>query len=339
MMRRQLLCWALLLITMQVTAKAESRELERLTRPDFNFSPATLAEDGESPIARRPAIEEDTIVTRNFYTGNLNWYFQPGASGVLTMTGYTSAPGGGTVTQVTVCFYNESAFSRSFTATASVQQGTSTIQSITFSRNFNSQRSSCHTLTGFSAVVAPGNFSIVASFNALQDENVFAGFGATDSGDIFDVAIGSARPPYATGPQGPIQMHGVGLGYRITENDAPPPACIADGDTLCLNNGRFKVEATFDTGSQSGNAQVVKLTDETGYLWFFSSSNVEVVIKVLDGCPLNDKFWVFIAGLTNVRVALVVTDTQTNVSKTYTNPPNTKYVAVQDTSAFATCTP
>ena len=29
-------------------------------------------------------------------------------------------------------------------------------------------------------------------------------------------------------------MHGVGLGYRINENDAPPPGCIADGDTLAL---------------------------------------------------------------------------------------------------------
>ena len=37
----------------------------------------------------------------------------------------------------------------------------------------------------------------------------FAGFGATDAGDIFDIAIGSARPPFATGPQGPIHMHGV----------------------------------------------------------------------------------------------------------------------------------
>jgi hypothetical protein len=302
------------------------------------FSVPAAATDDE-PLARRPAIEEASIVTRNFYTGTLNWYFQPGASGGLTVTGYTSSPVGGTVTQVTICFYNESAFVRTFTASASVQQGSSTIQSITFSRDFNSERFSCHTLTGFNAVVAPGNFSIAASFNAFQADNVFAGFGATDSGDIFDVAIGSARPPFASGPQGPIQMHGVGLGYRITENDAPPPGCVADNDTLCLNNGRFKVEATFNTGSQNGNAQVVKLTDETGYLWFFNASNVEAVIKVLNGCPVNQNFWVFTAGLTNVRVDITVTDTQTDTSKTYTNPLNTKYVAVQDTAAFATCNP
>ncbi len=295
---------------------------------------------GDVPVARRPAVEEATVVTRNFYTGTLNWYFQPGTSGGLSMTGYTSTAGGGTVTQVTACFYNESAFMRTFNATASVRQGTSTIQSITFARSFDSQRFTCHTLNGFNAVVAPGNFTIVASFSTSQADNVFAGFGATDSGDIFDVAMGSSRPPYATGPQGPILMHGVGLKYRITENDPPPPpSCAGDGDTLCLNNRRFKVEATFDTGSQSGRAQVVKLTDETGYLWFFSSSNVEAVIKVLNGCPLNQNYWVFAAGLTNVRVDITVTDTQTGVSKTYTNPQNTKFEAVQDTSAFATCNP
>lgn len=305
----------------------------------FGLLAAPLGAMDDQPIARQPAAEKATVITRNFYTGSLNWYFQPGGSGGLSMTGYTSSLAGGTVTQVTVCLYNESAFSRTFEATASVRQGTSTIQSIPFSRSFGSQRYTCHTLTGFNAVVAPGSFSIVASFDTFDADNVFAGFGATDSGDIFDVAIGSSRPPFATGPQGPIQMHGIGLGYRITENDAPPPGCVADGDTLCLNSGRFKVEATFDTGSQRGKAQVVKLTDETGYLWFFSASNVEAVIKILNGCPLNQNFWVFTAGLTNVRVDITVTDTQTGASRTYTNPQGTKYVAVQDTAAFPTCGP
>ncbi|PYQ62998.1 MAG: hypothetical protein DMF53_11555 [Acidobacteria bacterium] len=67
-------------------------------------------------------------------------------------------------------------------------------------------------------------------------------------------------------------------------------------------------EAAFDTGSQQGQAQAVKLTDETGYLWFFSATNVELVVKVLDACSFNQRFWVFAGGLTNVRVTLTVTD-------------------------------
>jgi hypothetical protein len=110
--------------------------------------------------------------------------------------------------------------------------------------------------------------------------------------------------------------------------------CNPDGNTLCLNNGRFEVQASFGS---SGTAQVVKLTDDTGYLWFFSSSNVEAVIKILNGCGLGGHYWVFAGGLTNVNVTITVTDTQAHVSRTYTNPPNTTFLPIQDTSAFATC--
>jgi hypothetical protein len=114
--------------------------------------------------------------------------------------------------------------------------------------------------------------------------------------------------------------------------------CAADGTTLCLNNSRFQVTATFNAGSgSSGTAQVVKLTDDTGYLWFFSSSNVEAVIKILNGCGLGSHYWVFAGGLTNVNVTITVTDTQAHVSRTYTNPQNTTFLPIQDTSAFATC--
>ena len=120
---------------------------------------------------------------------------------------------------------------------------------------------------------------------------------------------------------------------------APEPGTCVPGNTnLCLGaGGRFKVEATFDTGSQQGQAQGVKLTDETGYLWFFSATNVEMVVKVLDACSYNQRFWVFAGGLTNVRVTLTVTDTAKGTVKTYSNPQGTAFQPIQDTGAFATC--
>ncbi len=114
--------------------------------------------------------------------------------------------------------------------------------------------------------------------------------------------------------------------------------CPNDPNTLCLSNGRFQVRATFNAGaSGSGNANAVQLTSDTGYLWFFSSTNVEAVIKVLDGCPVDNAYWVFAGGLTNVNTVITVTDLQTNATKTYTNPANTEFQPIQDTSAFATC--
>lgn len=114
--------------------------------------------------------------------------------------------------------------------------------------------------------------------------------------------------------------------------------CTADDSTLCLSSSRFQVRATFDTGSgNAGAAHAVSLTADTGYFWFFSSSNVEAVVKVIDGCALGGHYWVFAGGLTNVKVVLTVTDTRTQMARTYTNPPSTTFAPIQDTAAFSTC--
>jgi hypothetical protein len=114
-------------------------------------------------------------------------------------------------------------------------------------------------------------------------------------------------------------------------------ACVASATALCLSNGRFKVTATWQTSTGSGNGTAVDLTSDTGYFWFFAASNVELVVKVLNACALNNQFWVFSGGLTNVAVTLTVTDTQTGAVRTYQNAQSTPYQPVQDTSAFATC--
>lgn len=114
-------------------------------------------------------------------------------------------------------------------------------------------------------------------------------------------------------------------------------SCVPSGTAMCLNGDRFRVQANFDTGESSGTAQVVKLTADTGYLWFFSDSNVEVVVKVLDACGLNGRYWVFAGGLTNVHTVITVTDTHSGAVRTYINPQGTAFKPVQDTGAFATC--
>ena len=113
------------------------------------------------------------------------------------------------------------------------------------------------------------------------------------------------------------------------------PVCNADSHTLCLNSTRFKIQVAWSVPSQgtSGAGTAVPLTGDTGYFWFFSSNNVELVIKVLDGRGLNGKFWVFYGALSNVQYTITVTDTQTSAVKVYTNPSGT-LASVADTSAF-----
>ncbi|MFL6261388.1 MAG: choice-of-anchor Q domain-containing protein [Thermoanaerobaculia bacterium] len=114
-------------------------------------------------------------------------------------------------------------------------------------------------------------------------------------------------------------------------------ACVAGGNTLCLSSGRFKVTANWQTSTASGAGTAVTLTGDSGYFWFFDPGNVEVVVKVLNGCGVNNRYWVFAAGLTDQRVDLTVTDTQTGQVKIYTNPLGTVFRTITDTGAFATC--
>jgi hypothetical protein len=98
------------------------------------------------------------------------------------------------------------------------------------------------------------------------------------------------------------------------------------------------VQADWTTpNGQSGTGHAVPLSSDTGTFWFFNDANVEVVVKVLEGCATNNRYWVFAGGLTNVRVRLTVRDAQTNATKQYTNPQNTAFRPIQDTLAFATC--
>jgi hypothetical protein len=78
-------------------------------------------------------------------------------------------------------------------------------------------------------------------------------------------------------------------------------------------------------------------SDDSGLFYFFNPDNWEMLIKVLDGCPVNDRFWVFYAATTNVEFTVTVTDIQEDEVSTYFNPLNNAAAPVQDTEAFATC--
>lgn len=116
--------------------------------------------------------------------------------------------------------------------------------------------------------------------------------------------------------------------------------CVPDATTLCMNNGRFKATGVFRTAAgQTGPfmATFVPSAPDSGLFWFFSPSNLEMLIKVLNGCGVNSRYWVFFSAGTNVEFTVNVTDTQTGAVKTYSNPLNTAAPPVQDTSAFAVC--
>ncbi len=129
-----------------------------------------------------------------------------------------------------------------------------------------------------------------------------------------------------------------GFNYFFSGSTGTASVCTPNATTLCVNGNRFAVTANWTTvDGQTGAGQAVSLTADTGYFWFFSASNVEMVLKVLDACSVNRSSWVFAGGLTNVKVDITVRDTVTGAVRTYHNPQGTAFQPIQDTSAFSSC--
>lgn len=112
--------------------------------------------------------------------------------------------------------------------------------------------------------------------------------------------------------------------------------CVPDETTLCLE-GEFRARVAFVEGFLERQALANELTANTGFFTFFDAANVEIVLKVLDGCTINQRQWVFVAGLTDVPVAITVSHMPSGETRTYLNPGGQAFAPVQDTDAFARC--
>jgi hypothetical protein len=110
--------------------------------------------------------------------------------------------------------------------------------------------------------------------------------------------------------------------------------CALGPDQLCLG-GRFRVAVQFTdpVSSSKRSGQALQLTGDTGAFWFFGANNIELAIKVLDGRAVNGHFWVFSGALSDVEYTITVTDTQTQQSRTYHNPPH-QLASQADLQAF-----
>lgn len=126
-----------------------------------------------------------------------------------------------------------------------------------------------------------------------------------------------------------------------TATDAPIAPCVATATVLCVNNGRFQVQARWRSSTASGDATAVPLdfAPDSGLFFFFNSTNIELLVKVLNACDpsVGNKYWVFFAATTNVELIVTVIDSQTGKTQVYYNPPGTAAAPVQDTNAFPTC--
>ncbi|MCP4655394.1 MAG: hypothetical protein GY856_08245 [bacterium] len=128
--------------------------------------------------------------------------------------------------------------------------------------------------------------------------------------------------------------------WRIRAPSTPGgPECVPDPQTLCLHGGRFRVTVSWeDFQGHTGKGRVAPVSSsDSGLFWFFALSNWEMLVKVLDGCGVNDHYWIFSAATTNVAYTLTVEDTRSGRLRSYANALGVSASANTDTGAFNDC--
>jgi hypothetical protein len=112
--------------------------------------------------------------------------------------------------------------------------------------------------------------------------------------------------------------------------------CKPDSTTMCLTGNRFAVTGTWrDSRGQTGAAKVARKLGESGTFFFFAKENWEILVKVLDACDVNGRYWVFTAATTNLEYTLKVRDLKTGRVESYSNRLGQTAATVVDSQAFA----
>jgi len=170
-------------------------------------------------------------------------------------------------------------------------------------------------------------------------------FGSVTSGltwEPVNMGLGTTRIEGIALTPDASKLYAGSFGSSVFVRETPEittPSCASDPERLCLLEDRFEVRVDWRTAEgNTGVGRVVPgASDESGNLYFFTPDNWELLIKILDGCSFNDRFWVFFAATTNVEFTVTVRDVLTGLEKQYSNPLGQPANAVTDTDAFDSC--
>ncbi|MFY9826890.1 MAG: FG-GAP-like repeat-containing protein [Thermoanaerobaculia bacterium] len=176
-------------------------------------------------------------------------------------------------------------------------------------------------------------FNPQGQLKSVADTTAFSGGAAADR-EGATAAAGSQPDTPTTGREAPAELFSMTPYPGLEHVAATSTVCAAGPTALCLAANQFQVQVSWHTPQgASGVGNAVPLTGDTGYFWFFGSSNVELILKILDGRTVNNNFWVFYGALSDVEYTITITDTHTGTVKTYSNPQG-HLASIADTAAF-----
>ena len=110
-----------------------------------------------------------------------------------------------------------------------------------------------------------------------------------DTGRCLDVENASALDGT------PLNLHpcngGLNQLWTYEGDMSGPENCFDSPTQLCLSRERFKVEVAWeDFSGVTGPGRTLPFgSDDSGLFWFFNSTNWELLVKVLDGCDINNR--------------------------------------------------
>lgn len=162
----------------------------------------------------------------------------------------------------------------------------------------------------------------------LADVDMLSDYTLTDESDL---------------PSANDALLGNALAWLAGESDSG--LCVADATTLCLDglpgDGRFAVTVEFSTvqgGGYAGWALATPLAAvgarQGGLFTFFDPANPEMLLKILDGCLINNRFWLYVSAGTNVALTLRIHDLLLDTEKIYQNPDLNPAPPLQDVDAL-----
>lgn len=136
--------------------------------------------------------------------------------------------------------------------------------------------------------------------------------------------------------------------FTLEQAIAEPPATAVPADRLDFSvtstarpfvdvgNRRFRAQSTWqEPEGPRGTAHATPgSSDDSGIFWFFDPTNWELMVKVLDGCAINDHYWVLGSASTHVGFDLTVTDRLQGEIWRFSNPVGQRAGAFFDTTAF-----
>lgn len=119
---------------------------------------------------------------------------------------------------------------------------------------------------------------------------------------------------------------------KLSTGGNPPPTgaysdCVPQDVAFMFD--WYEVKVCYETGDgRTGPGRPKSIgSRESGLIWFFNQDNIELLVKVLNGCRINGHRWIYVAPATDVAFNILVEAQLTGEKWVLRNPQGAQTVA------------